>query len=92
MTLMPPRQRVWQSIRHQPPDRVPWQFGYTIPARQKLEKHFGTGDLDAVLGNHLLKYRPRASDALVELRPGFWRDEFGVVWNHTIDKDIWIAF
>ena len=67
---------------------MPWQFGYTVPARQKLEQHFGTTDLDAVLGNHLVKYRPRAADALVEVRPGFWRDEFGVVWNRTIDKDI----
>ena len=88
MTPTTPRQRVWQAIRHQQPDRVPWQFGYTVPARQKLERHFGTADLDAVLGNHLVKYRPRASDALVEVRPGFWRDEFGVLWNRTIDKDI----
>lgn len=83
-----PRQRVWQAIRHRQPDRVPWQFGYTVPARQKLERHFGTADLDAVLGNHLAKYRARASEAMVEVRPGFWRDEFGVVWNRTIDPDI----
>lgn len=88
MTQTTPRQRVWQAIRHQQPDRVPWQFGYTVPARRKLEQHFGTADLDAVLGNHLVKYRPRASDAMVEVRPGFWRDEFGVVWNRTIDPDI----
>jgi uroporphyrinogen decarboxylase len=88
MTPITPRQRVWQAIRHEQPDRVPWQFGYTVPARQKLEKHFGTTDLDAVLGNHLVAYRPRAADGLVEVRPGFWRDEFGVVWNRTIDRDI----
>ena len=28
MTPTTPRQRVWQAIRHQQPDRVPWQFGY----------------------------------------------------------------
>jgi uroporphyrinogen decarboxylase len=88
MTKVTPRQRVWQAIRHQQPDRVPWQFGYTVPALQKLQRHFGTADLDAVLGNHLVKYRPRASDALVEVRPGFWRDEWGVLWNRTVDKDI----
>jgi uroporphyrinogen decarboxylase len=88
MSSITPRQRVWQAIRHQQPDRVPWHFGYTVPARQKLEQHFGTTDLDAVLGNHLVKYRARAADSLVEVRPGFWRDEFGVVWNRTIDKDI----
>ena len=26
-----------------------------------------------------------------ELRPGHWRDEFGVVWNRTVDKDIGVV-
>jgi uroporphyrinogen decarboxylase len=82
------RQRVWQAIRHEQPDRVPWHFSYTIPARQKLEAHFGTRDLDAALGNHLAKYRPRAPDAYQEIRPGYWRDDFGAIWNRTIDRDI----
>ncbi len=25
------------------------------------------------------------------MRPGFWRDEFGVVWNRTVDKDIGVV-
>ncbi len=86
-----PRERVWQAIRHVEPDRVPWHLGCTIPARQKLEAHYGTTDLDTVLGNHLAKYRARGPDALVEIRPGFWRDEFGVVWNRTVDKDIGVV-
>jgi uroporphyrinogen decarboxylase len=47
--------------------------------------------LDRVLGNHLAKYRPRPADGLVEIRPGFWRDDFGVVWNRTVDKDIGVV-
>ena len=86
-----PRERVWQAIRHAQPDRVPWQFGYTIPAREKLAAYFGSDDLDEVLGNHLAKYRARPPDALQEIRPGFWRDEFGVIWNRTVDKDIGVV-
>ena len=26
-----------------------------------------------------------------EIRPGYWRDEFGVVWNRTVDKDIGVV-
>jgi len=85
------RERVWTAIRHQQPDRVPWQFNYTTPAREKLEAHFGTRDLDRLLGNHLAKYRARPADGLVEIRPGFWRDEYGVVWNRTIDRDIGVV-
>jgi uroporphyrinogen decarboxylase len=86
-----PRERVWQAIRHEQPDRVPWQFNYTTPAREKLEAHFGSRDLDGVLGNHLAKYRARPLDGLVEIRRGFWRDEYGVVWNRTVDKDIGVV-
>jgi uroporphyrinogen decarboxylase len=89
MSEITPRQRVWQSIRHQQADRVPWQFGMTQPARQKLEAYFGTPDLDGVLGQHIAKYRSRLP--YEEIRPNFVRDEFGVVWNHTIDPDIGVV-
>jgi uroporphyrinogen decarboxylase len=84
---------VWSAIRHRQPDRVPYSITYTAPARRKLEEYYGTADLDGFLGNHLAKYRARPPDAdgwLVE-RPGFWRDEWGVVWNRTVDKDIGVV-
>jgi len=86
-----PRQRVWQAIRHQQPDCVPWFVGSTVPAREKLEAYYGTTDLDDVLGNHLARYRARAPDSFREIRPGHWQDEFGVVWNRTVDKDIGVV-
>jgi len=91
MSVGSPRQRVYQAIRRQQPDRVPWHLGYTAPARQKLEAYYGTTDLDDVLGNHLAKYRSRLPDVPVQGRPGHWRDEFGVLWNRTVDKDIGIV-
>ncbi len=86
-----PRERVWQAIRHEQPDRVPWNIDCTIPTRHKLQQHYGTTDLDPILGNHLVKYKPQGPDAWQEVKPGFWRDEFGVVWNKTVDKDIGIV-
>lgn len=88
---MTPRDRVWSAIRHRTPDRVPYNFTYTLPARRKLETHFGTTNLDAVLGNHLAIYSVRREAGLQEVRPGYWRDEFGVVWNRTIDQDIGVV-
>lgn len=88
MTEPTPRERVWQSIRHQPTDRVPWHFGCTIPTRLKLEQYYGTTDLDQVLNQHIVKYRTRLP--YTDIRPDFKRDEFGVIWNHTVDKDIGI--
>jgi uroporphyrinogen decarboxylase len=88
---MSPRERVWQAIRHQQPDRVPWQVNCTVPMRQKLEAYFGTTELDDVLGNHLARYRARGPNSVREIRPGFFRDEFGVVWNRTVDRDIGVV-
>jgi uroporphyrinogen decarboxylase len=91
MTISTPRDRVWQAIRHVQPDRVPYHFTFTVPARQKLEAHYGTTDLDQRLDNHLVKYRSRGPWSIQEVRPGYWRDEFGVVWNRTVDKDIGVV-
>ena len=90
MTTITPRERVRTAIRHNQPDRTPYQINFTTPARRKLEDYYGTADLDDLIGNHLAKYRARPPDALGWLadRPGFLRDEFGVVWNRTIDRDI----
>lgn len=91
MSSTTPRDRVWQAIRHQEPERVPWQIGYTVPMQRKLEAYFGTTNLDDVLGNHLARYRARAPNSVQEIRPGYFRDEFGVVWNRTVDRDIGVV-
>lgn len=91
MSGITPRERVWTAIEHRQPDRVPYNFGYTFPARLKLEAYYGTKDLSRFLGSHLAAYTPQPPDAWQEIRPDFWQDEFGVTWNRTIDKDIGIV-
>jgi uroporphyrinogen decarboxylase len=89
MASCTPRERVWQAIRHVQPDRVPHHISYTQVARVKLEAYYGTSDLDAVLDNHIVKYKPRPPE--VQEAPGMWRDEFGVLWNRMLDTDIGIV-
>ena len=88
MAEITPRERVWQSIRHKQTDRVPWHFPCTIPTRIKLEKYYGTMDLSAALDQNMVKFSGRANQPPLEIRPGIFQDEFGVVWNRTVDKDI----
>ncbi len=71
------------------PPYVPWSFGLTQEAKAKLERHYGTADLEAVLDNHLLKlgsdigfFEPLGDDRV--------RDVFGVVWDRRVDRDIGI--
>jgi len=82
------KERVKLAISHQQPDRVPHQVNLTIPARAMLQEHFGTEDLDTVLDNHLAMTSPELP--VEQIRPGYFRDEWGVLWNRTIDEDIGI--
>jgi len=35
------------------PPYVPWSFGFTVEAHRKLVEHYGTDDLEDILGNDL---------------------------------------
>jgi uroporphyrinogen decarboxylase len=84
------RERVWRSIRHFQPDRVPCYFSFTQAASRKLEAYYGSSDLDSMLDNDMVRYSIRRPALLQEIRPDFYRDEFGVIWNRSVDKDIGI--
>ncbi len=85
---MTKRERVFKALAFEEPDSVPYHIGLTIPLREQLASHFGTEDLDGVLGNHFVGLSSEPPGAWTEIRPGFWRDEFGVVWDRTVDRDI----
>jgi len=84
------RERVLKALAFEEPDKVPWHIGLTIPLREEVALHFGVEaeDVDEALGNHFLVLHSEPPDAWTEIRPGFWRDEFGVVWDRTVDRDI----
>ena len=85
---MTPRERVFKALAHEQPDICPWHITFTIPAREKLTEYLGTENLDRAVGNHFAKIEAVPDDAWKQIRPDFWQDEFGVVWDRTIDKDI----
>lgn len=71
---------------NQPP-YVPWSFKFTKEPKEILEKHFGTDDLDDVLGNHLLNLGGDIG-FFEYVGNNCYRDVFNVVWDRSIDKDI----
>jgi uroporphyrinogen decarboxylase len=89
MAPITPRERVILALRHTQPERIPYHLSYTVTAREKLEAYFGTKDLDEALDNCIVKYKPRLPE--VEAAPGMWRDEFGILWNRTNDRDIGVV-
>ncbi|NLT42031.1 MAG: uroporphyrinogen decarboxylase [Anaerolineae bacterium] len=84
------RERVAQAVAHERPDRVPWHIALTIPAAQRLSTTVGipASELPEWMQSHLYYVEPLTDDAWQEVRPGHWRDEYGVVWNRTVDPDI----
>jgi len=81
------RERVRSALLFQTPDKVPYHIGLTGQAFDKVAAYTGDADFMAHTGNHMSIEELCLPQ--VEIRPGYWRDEFGVVWNKTgVDKDI----
>lgn len=82
------KERVIGALRHEQPDVCPYDISFTIGAAAKMARHYGDEGFHDKLGCHIAMMAPVKPGAWVEVEPGYWRDQFGVVWNRTVDKDI----
>lgn len=97
------KQRIKECIAFKQTDKIPWQIGYTSELGNRIMEEldlkeeqypvldnniYKFNNLDAYFGNHLAFIRNRAVNSLQEIQPGFFRDEWGVVWDRRIDRDI----
>ena len=66
---------------------TPWSFRFTAEVREALTEHYGSADLTAATGNHIVEL---GSDIgfFEALGNGRFRDTFGAVWDRRIDRDI----
>jgi uroporphyrinogen decarboxylase len=88
MTELSHIDRVLYAVQHRQPDRVPYYISFTIEAARKMEVFYGAQNLDELIDNDMVRYSIRRPALFTEVRPGVVREDFGVVWNRTIDKDI----
>jgi uroporphyrinogen decarboxylase len=84
---MTKREIIRMVLEGKVPPYVPWSFGFTREAKEKLVAHYSTHDLDEILQDHLLRL---GSDIgfFTNLGHDRVRDVFGVIWDRSIDKDI----
>jgi len=82
------KERVRTALLHREPDVCPYHIGFTMPAAEKLVRHYGDRDFRSRIGNHLAMIDDSPPESWSEVKPSYWRDGFGVVWNRTIDQDI----
>ncbi|HEY9594023.1 MAG TPA: hypothetical protein VHE79_06075, partial [Spirochaetia bacterium] len=85
---MTPRERVLAALEHRQPDATPYHVTFTAPARRAMAEHYGDPAFEESLGNCLEVVRTRPPAVDVPGRPGVQRDEFGVLWDRSIDTDI----
>lgn len=85
MTL---KERILHTLAFEATDFVPYHVDFTIPAREKMAQYLGDPDFLRGIGNHLVFVKAIDPESLREVAPGFVQDEWGVVWNRTIDPDI----
>lgn len=79
---------VKNTLAHRDSDIVPYNIGFTHEAHRKMAAYYGDPDFEKKLGNCLCGLSTQPADAWTEIKSGFHKDQFGVVWDQTVDKDI----
>jgi uroporphyrinogen decarboxylase len=83
---MTPRERLIAAANHRATDFTPYHVEYSAGIKAAMIRELGTENLAGATGDHLSRYSTRGK--WEEIRPGFVRDDFGVVWDRSADQDI----
>jgi uroporphyrinogen decarboxylase len=78
--------RAWirDTLAHRPSGGVPYNFGFSPPARARLEAVYGTADVEVAIGVPIRMDAPRSIKPLYASPAEFGprvTDEFGVTWT-----------
>jgi len=84
---MTKRDIVRKVLEHKRPPYVPWHFGFTVEAKQKLIDHYGSEDIMDITDNHFLVLGDEIG-YFEDIGNDRFKDFFGVMWDRSIDKDI----
>jgi len=83
------REAVQNAILHHPTEPVPYSVFFTAQERQRVADWLGDPHFTDRLGGYISTCDYSGDCVPVEGRPGYFRDDFGVVWNRNgVDKDI----
>lgn len=88
---MTKREVVAAALAWRRPPYVPWSYGFTQEAHERLVEHFGTRDLEPIFHNHLAWYGNQGPEPFVHVGNEHYRDVFGVIWDRSVDKDIGVV-
>lgn len=84
------KERVFTSLKHHQPDKIPYNISFTQKAYQNMIEYSGDR-FEEQLNNCFIILSTEKKNGWNEVKPDIWEDEFGVRWNRSIDKDIGVV-
>jgi uroporphyrinogen decarboxylase len=89
---MTKREAVIEALLHREHETVPYHMEFTQQALEKLIDYTGDSQIEEKLGSALHYIQYWGWPTQIENRPGYFKDEFGVIWNRNgADKDIGVV-
>jgi len=87
---MTPKDAIRAVVAHHEIRPVPWSVKFTVEAQERYAAWLGR-DFDPVhdLGSYVVA--SHTNSGWKQVRPGHFRDHFGVVWNKTIDRTLGVV-
>lgn len=85
------RERVTATLGRRQPDRTPFHICFTQKARAAMAAYYAEPRFEDKLGNCFTMLSTEPENAWREIAPGIWRDQFGVEWDRSVDKDIGVV-
>jgi uroporphyrinogen decarboxylase len=85
------RDVVIDALSHKATSPIPYHIDFTSQSLQRLIKATGDAEIEGKLGTYLHYAQYWGWPAEIPGKPNFFQDEFGVIWNRTVDKDIGVV-
>lgn len=79
-----------KAITHQDVFPVPYAVRFTVEAKQKFSEYIGRPFSTPEYTGSYSVYS-QTNQGWEEIKPGYFRDYFGVIWNKTLDKTLGIV-
>jgi uroporphyrinogen decarboxylase len=83
------KDRVREALQHHQTDLIPYQVDFTQQEHDRVAEYLHDPDFEGKIGGHIERASFSGPFGVETERPGFFRDDYGVVWNKTgVDRDI----
>lgn len=83
------RERVIAAVTHQEIYPVPYSISFTSEEARKVINYVGDEDFLSTIGNHIDSVE--CIPEVAQVKQGYVKDAFGVIWNRTLDPDIGVV-